>query len=499
MYYADQLIFVAGILFNAFFWRRLGKDELKSIYLKVSAVLFYLGSFIIILYPSSFAFLVLAPIVYFFLGILGGSVHYFVSAALLETGLVGRTIATGAVAVYILQYFVQILADNNLLLLLLIITGGITLIPIVKNSWQWIILECLPEDYTVSGEAFSRKKNLLGTAVILSIVAVVLFSYFDSWLIRKMVDTDFQAVSAYAWPRLFVIPGYVLAGLIGDYKEGRFLNITLFTAVLWLMLCPVLLADNASLMLIMVIFYITLGVYMGYMYFKFFTLAPYFGKNGILYASAGKIIECTAGVVFSLLPWNEMKTWHIIAIGIMSVTIMAAAIVRSFIISKESERKADASVVSDADSISAYSESESDTDKIITRPEVGSEMIRDTLENEASVKDISEVSDAKVLCASAIEDDTGLNLLRQSEDISTDTESFNQVLARISKEYEFTSREQEVFEKLIFTEDSGQDIADALFISRRVLQRHVAAIYEKTGTKSRVGLFRIYHKASMGE
>ncbi|MBR1856190.1 MAG: HTH domain-containing protein, partial [Oribacterium sp.] len=66
-------------------------------------------------------------------------------------------------------------------------------------------------------------------------------------------------------------------------------------------------------------------------------------------------------------------------------------------------------------------------------------------------------------------------------------------------EYEFTSREQEVFEKLIFTEDSGQEIADALFISRRVLQRHVAAIYEKTGTKSRVGLFRIYHKASMGE
>ncbi|WP_156885070.1 LuxR C-terminal-related transcriptional regulator [Oribacterium sp. NK2B42] len=51
--------------------------------------------------------------------------------------------------------------------------------------------------------------------------------------------------------------------------------------------------------------------------------------------------------------------------------------------------------------------------------------------------------------------------------------------------------------KLIFTEDSGQEIADALFISRRVLQRHVAAIYEKTGTKSRVGLFRIYHKVRL--
>ncbi len=486
MYYVDQLVFVAGIFFNAFFWGRLKKDEHKSMYLKVLAVLFYLEAFMIILYPGAFSFLVLAPMVHFFLGALGGAVYYFVASALLETGLVGRIIASGAAVAYLLQYFVQILSDSKLLLLIFIIMGGITLIPIFKNSWKWIILECLPAKDTEEKKILSGKWNQLITTIILSIAAVVLLSYCDSWLIHKMVETEFQAVSAYSWPRLFAILGYVLVGAIGDYREGRYVNITLFSAILWLIICPALLSDNDSMMLIMVIFYIVVGVYMGYMYFKFFTLSPYFGKNGILYASLGRIIEGTAGVLFSLLPWNGMKTWHIIAIGIMSVTIMAAAIVRDYVTAKESGKTMDAGEGANADVIG---ESPEDAD--------------------TAAKDISEAVEAIEECPSEV-GDNDQNLGQESEETISededsetsdvpylDTELRKQVLAGIAKEYEFTSREQEVFEKLIFTEDSGQEIADELFISRRVLQRHVAAIYEKTGTKSRVGLFRIYHKASL--
>ena len=71
------------------------------------------------------------------------------------------------------------------------------------------------------------------------------------------------------------------------------------------------------------------------------------------------------------------------------------------------------------------------------------------------------------------------------------------IIDRLSVKYGLTDREKEVFAKLIFTEDSGQEIADALYISRRVFQKHVASIYEKTGTKSRVGLFLIYHRETV--
>ncbi len=53
-------------------------------------------------------------------------------------------------------------------------------------------------------------------------------------------------------------------------------------------------------------------------------------------------------------------------------------------------------------------------------------------------------------------------------------------------------REQEVFIRLISTEESIQQIAEGLYISRRTCQRHITAIYEKIGVKSRVGLYQLF-------
>lgn len=55
-----------------------------------------------------------------------------------------------------------------------------------------------------------------------------------------------------------------------------------------------------------------------------------------------------------------------------------------------------------------------------------------------------------------------------------------------------TPRETEVLEKLLTTEDGVQEIADSMYISRRMLQRYISSIYEKTETKTRLGLFQSY-------
>ena len=55
-----------------------------------------------------------------------------------------------------------------------------------------------------------------------------------------------------------------------------------------------------------------------------------------------------------------------------------------------------------------------------------------------------------------------------------------------------TPRETEVPERLLTSEDGVQEIAESLYISRRVLQRYIASIYEKTDTKTRIGLFQSY-------
>lgn len=66
-------------------------------------------------------------------------------------------------------------------------------------------------------------------------------------------------------------------------------------------------------------------------------------------------------------------------------------------------------------------------------------------------------------------------------------------LLKIKGHYAFTPRESEVFEYLISTEDSVQDIANNMYVSKRTLERYISAIYKKTGVKSRVSLLNIYN------
>ncbi len=65
-------------------------------------------------------------------------------------------------------------------------------------------------------------------------------------------------------------------------------------------------------------------------------------------------------------------------------------------------------------------------------------------------------------------------------------------LALYAQHCSLTPRETEVLEKLLTTEDGVQEIADGLYISRRMLQRYISSIYEKTETKTRLGLFQSY-------
>jgi len=40
--------------------------------------------------------------------------------------------------------------------------------------------------------------------------------------------------------------------------------------------------------------------------------------------------------------------------------------------------------------------------------------------------------------------------------------------------------------------NSAQEIADCLFLSKRTVERHISALYEKTGAKSRITMYLLY-------
>lgn len=59
----------------------------------------------------------------------------------------------------------------------------------------------------------------------------------------------------------------------------------------------------------------------------------------------------------------------------------------------------------------------------------------------------------------------------------------------------FTMREVEIFAKILVSDKNLKEIAGELYISERVLQRHLSSMYEKTGTNSRASLLRCYYES----
>lgn len=83
-------------------------------------------------------------------------------------------------------------------------------------------------------------------------------------------------------------------------------------------------------------------------------------------------------------------------------------------------------------------------------------------------------------------------MMEQAVETMTVAVDRKEKLRKFSEEFSFTERETEVFSCLVDTDDNIQMIAENLHVSRRTLERHISAIYEKTGVKSRVGLMNLY-------
>ncbi len=62
-----------------------------------------------------------------------------------------------------------------------------------------------------------------------------------------------------------------------------------------------------------------------------------------------------------------------------------------------------------------------------------------------------------------------------------------------AKRYGLTRREAEVFDIILKSDANPKELAAELFISERMLYRHLNSIYEKTGTSSRIGLLLLFY------
>lgn len=92
-------------------------------------------------------------------------------------------------------------------------------------------------------------------------------------------------------------------------------------------------------------------------------------------------------------------------------------------------------------------------------------------------------------------DDLGKSRVPDQTDampLETPELSFDDRLDGFVAAFGLTKRERDVLEALVVSDDSVQDVAAALFLSRSTLYRHIASINKKTGAASRVALINFF-------
>lgn len=280
------------------------------------------------------------------------------------------------------------------------------------------------------------------------------------------------AIDVGEWPRLLLVLSGILAGILFDLKKRRFMSLVMYCVTILSVICILLIGMGGSILAGLLVFYLAAGFFVvffttGFMEVSYYTRVP------ALWAGFGRAINNIGagivGFISTMLPHAMSGNMDgngrngglspmllaSIVILILFVMISIAMFIYSSqlrvnIIEERFERKED----------------------------------MDGLATEAASATADSVYDT-ALGKYGIE---SKNVTKEPDD--TDAIDY---FARFAEEYRLTDREQEVLRELLESDESVQDIAGKLFISRTALYKHISSLNEKTDTRSRIGLIQFYY------
>ena len=400
--------FVLYPLYNRYF-----KGLSRRICIGISAIIIVALITIIYLHPTYLITLITGLILFLFLGGLGGVTSYKAICILPDQKYLARCVGISYMIGIILQFI-----NNNFVSLPLIEN-------IVLDIFMGIlmfILTTIPNtlNHHLDVSKVKKERQICGGLLILLVFMMsCVFSTLDNAVTFLHATGE---VNIEEFPRVLLALSGLLGGIIFDFKDRRFMSMIMYCVMLLSTICIVVLKYSESLLIGLLIFYMTSGFFVVFFTASFMEIASYM-KFPDLWAGLGRAVNNLAAVILSrssLVLINSQGNLMVVVLVIclfVIVTIIAStySLQRKVLIEKLGESK-----------IALFSKEEK--------------------------------------------------------------------LLKIKEQYTFTPREIEVFEYLTSTEDSVQDIANNMYISKRTLERYISSIYKKTDVKSRIGLLNIYNK-----
>lgn len=292
--------------------------------------------------------------------------------------------------------------------------------------------------------------------IFLVIFMTCIFSTLDNTVTLGHADGTMDIGQ---WPRVLLACSGLAAGFLFDLHNRRFMNLIMYCIMMLSTLSVAILQLGGSFLIGLIVFYLSSGFFVVFFTTSFLALSED-TRCPRLWAGMGRAVNNAGAALVSNLSLSLIASNSSITLIITALVLFATVSIL----------------------IAAYS--------MLNAPGVQTETggtmthkMQEACEANASHNTKAALgNDSSASTASDISSDPDYP---QNTPIADPFSTFSTV-------FSLTDREQSVFDQLVNTEKSIQEIADSLFISRRTCQRYITSIYEKVGAKSRMGLYQSY-------
>ncbi len=449
IYYALQVFVISGYLLYSLFFRFCKGKRVRSVIgCGACGIFFFCVISLLTVGTDSLFHVIISMMAALTLGGLGGAAHHRMSLSAAAGVKVARCMGIGSAAAVVLQYLLQIRRGVTPLLSVFMPAAFLLLLLLLLNQ--------KPEEIAQKAEnrMNTPRSRIIFSALIAS--AFILFTcFYNEHIHHLQIQSNYKTYTVYSWPRLMLVPGYLLFAVIGDKKNGRYVPITSLCMMLAALLNTVLVGEQGAYWLNMCLFYFAIAAHTSYYILTFWRLAPGTG-NPALWAPFGRVLD-SAMVLFSgAVHLSELSASVVLGANLagLALIILLMAISGNF------------NLFSNASDIH-----QDEPGMPSDNPQAGQGGTENAATGLPAVA--AEASSYETDVPPALTPEETLKLMQES--------------------YELTSRETEVFRELVLTEDKQTVICERLSIQIRTLQYYVTRIYRKTGATTRSGLTELYY------
>lgn len=388
------------------------------------------------------------------LGILGSAVHYHFLCEISDKKYLARMVGISYGFAILLQFLNNSLISSALAEQLLLCTA---LLFIVFFLFRFQHREASrSSQHKLPAPSGSGALPQLVLLIFLVIFMTCIFSTLDNTVTLGHADGTMDIGQ---WPRVLLACSGLAAGFLFDLHDRRFMNLIMYCIMMLSTLSVAILQLGGSFLIGLIVFYLSSGFFVVFFTTSFLALSEA-TRCPRLWAGMGRAVNNAGAALVSNLSLSLIASGNSITLIITALVLFATVSIL----------------------IAAYS--------TLKEPGVQTETGGTMTHKMQAACEASASHNTKAVLgndssASAAPD------ISSDPDYPQDTPNADP-FSTFSTAFSLTDREQSVFDQLVNTEKSIQEIADSLFISRRTCQRYITSIYEKVGAKSRMGLYQSY-------